>query len=406
MPVPETASPVPAAPNARVVTLDILRGFALLGMILAHFHKTMGVATSTIAANPIGWVITMLVAEKDRAIFAFLFGVSFAIMIRRLETKGLPVVVTFLRRLVVLYLLGFAVETLTHFAILREYAFWGVPLLFLQKCTTRSLIVFALISVSAFSVREIVDAGYAAAIVGRHDAVVREAAHQKQWESAQRTEAQAMMTMSYPEVVATRARRLIHDLPRFNTITPGINMALFILGLLAIRHGIFDDPKRHLRVILPMMALGLLGWVAQWWVLSAVPADLVSPRIAIQIRKGFGFADEQFLAFAFIGAITLLIAQWPRWKSLLAPFAWVGRIALTNYVMQAGLIELASAPYGFGLRISPGEEALGAAMLFGLQIAFSRIWLSHFQYGPFEWVWRTITYWKWQPMRVTVGEPN
>lgn len=396
-------TPAPAA-SARVVTLDILRGFALLGMILAHVHKSMGVATTTLAANPIGWFITMFVAEKDRTIFAFLFGVSFAIMLRRLELRGLSVTVVFLRRLAALYVIGFAVESMTQFVILREYALWGVPLLFLRKFPTRTLLWCALLSASAFSIREVVDAGYGAVTMGWQNVVARDNARQEKWEAERRALAEATATRPYAEVVALRARAMIHDLPRFNTLTPSLNMTLFILGLLAIRHRIFDHPEKHLRTIGIFMVAGAACWIVGWTILAAVPHDLFSPRLALQLRKGFGVVDEQQLAFTFMGAVTLLLARWSRWKSYLSAFAWVGRMALTNYLMQAALIDFASEPYGLGWHLTPREELFYGLTLFGVQVALGRLWLARFRYGPVEWAWRSITYWKWQPLRVGAAE--
>lgn len=394
----------PVAPRGRIATLDILRGFSLLGMILAHFYKTMGEGAAAGGASWIEWGITMGVAEKDRAVFAFLFGVSFAVMLHRLEARNLPVVAIFLRRLFMLYLLGFALESLTRFSILREYALWGVPLLLLRKYNTRTLLVLALLSAAAFSIRDLVDSGHAVVTLGHEGAVAAEREQLQQWEEARRWERENMAGAGYAQVVAWRFDRIVREIPTLYHLTPTINLALFILGLLAVRHGIFEAPLRHRRLILGFMAIGLLIWVADWWLLPLLPADFATPRIALRLHGGLGVVDEQLLAFTYIGAVTLLLANRPDRQSWLAAIGWVGRMALTNYILQAALIDYASSPYGLGLKISPVEELMATAILFGLQILLSRLWLSRFRYGPVEWLWRSFTYWRWQPLRIAPGQ--
>ncbi|HWA25451.1 MAG TPA: DUF418 domain-containing protein [Lacunisphaera sp.] len=388
------------------MTLDILRGFALLGMILAHVHKTMADGLAEHANHWVGVFITMGVAEKDRTIFAFLFGVGFAVLMRRLDAKGRPVVALFLRRLAGLYALGFAVETFTRFSILREYAWAGVPLLFLRDLPTRTLLILALLSVSALSLRDLIDSGYSLATRGQAATVALERQQLEQWDANKRAELALAASDDYGAVVATRFQRLIHTKPSLYHITPNIYLALFILGLLAIRHGVFDDPKKHVPLLATSMAVGVLIWMAAWWLLPLLPTEFASPRIALQCHFGLGIVDEQFLAFFFIGAITLWLAFRPGGQFAMMPLAWLGRMALTNYLIQVAVIDFASSRYGLGLRLPPLFELLAAAVLFALLVVLSRFWLSRFRFGPVEWLWRSLTYWKWQPIRIADGSPG
>ena len=392
---------VPVAPKARIATLDILRGFALLGMVLAHVHKTMAETAVTGTTSWVGRFITMGVAEKDRTVFAFLFGVGFAVLMRGLDAKGIPVVALYLRRLAGLYLIGFAVETLTRFSILREYAWAAVPLLFLRNFPTRSLLALALISVAALSIRDLVDSSYTVATAGQASAIAAESAQLRQWEAKKQAELMAVSGPNYGEVVAARFGQIVHDRPSLYHITPNVYLALFILGLLAVRHGVFDEPKRHPCLLVGAMVTGVVLWAAAWWALPLLPAEFATPRIALRCHLGLGIVDEQFLAFTLIGAITWFLAYRPEWQARLSFLGWVGRMALTNYLLHAVVIDLASSRYGLGLKLSPPAELLAAAVLFGFQIALSRFWFTRFRFGPVEWLWRSLTYWRWQPLRVT-----
>lgn len=391
----------PVAPNARIATLDILRGVALLGMILAHFHKSMGVpANQGVLEHLAGTFVELAVAEKDRAMFAFVFGVGFAVMMARLESRGLPVVAIFLRRMAVLFLVGFAVDALTRFNILREYAWWGVPLLFLRAYPTRSLLVVALICASAFSIRAVVDAGYAIATRGYAVAVAEEREQFRVFTDARDRQMAAEAGSHYPDVIRARVRRVGQETFTLSRLTPTIYPALFILGLLAVRHGIFRDPRKHQRLLVGGMVAGGVCWVLAWWVFPVIPEDSLPPRVALAVKSGLGLVDEQFLAFTYIGALVLLLAYWPKLQLRLAVFAWAGRMTLTNYVLQAAVIEFAAAPYGLGLKMSRVAEVGCGLTLFAVLAMASHRWLEHFRFGPVEWAWRCLTYWQVQPLRV------
>ena len=131
-----------------------------------------------------------------------------------------------------------------------------------------------------------------------------------------------------------------------------------------------------------------------------LPDGWPTPRIGFRLQSGLGLLDEQFLAFAWIGLVTLALAYRPDWSTPLAPLGWVGRMALTNYVLHAVVIEFCCAAYGLNLQLGPLAELMAAALLFGFLAAFSRLWLGRFRYGPLEWVWRSLTYWEPQPMRL------
>lgn len=380
--------------------MDILRGLALLGMVLAHAHKMLAAVPADWAANPVGSFIMLAVAEKDRAIFAFLFGVSFAVMMKRLEAKGLPVVPIFLRRLLALYAIGFVVEALTRFTILREYAWWGLALLFLRTLPTRTLLLVALLSASAFAIRDLADTAYAIATHGLADTVAAQTARQEAWLSTLQAGKDLLTVPDYGVVTATRVRAMLVDMVSLHHFTPNLYLGLFILGLLAVRHGIFAEPKRHLRLIIGLMTAGLTCWVLGWWLLPKIPLDVVTIRVAYRLRGGLGLVDEQFLAFTYIGAVTLLLAYRPNLERAGSMLGWVGRMALTNYLLQAAVIEWTCAAYGWNLRVSPLGELVVAVALFGLMAGLSRWWLSKFRYGPVEWLWRCLTYWQWQPLRL------
>jgi uncharacterized protein len=106
-----------------------------------------------------------------------------------------------------------------------------------------------------------------------------------------------------------------------------------------------------------------------------------------------------------MGAVVLLVAHDRRWLGRLAPFAWTGRMALTNYMIQVLLLDLTFSKYALGLSVTPLVGLAMAIALFAADALASRWWLARFQYGPFEWLWRSATYARWQPLRMAAAEP-
>jgi uncharacterized protein len=382
----------------RVHSLDILRGFALLGMILVHVHQHLE-QPATGLEDVLSWSIWVGVEQKSWATFAFLFGVGFALQLRRMEAKGAPVTPLYLRRLLGLSLFGIPAYALFGFRILLDYAFWGVPLLFIRRWSTRSLLVAAFVSLSALSLVETAKGAHEWRTRGqkRADAAAeaQSASPNPAWAALKAAEAQP----SYPTLLAARLRAMRADYLRWSFLVPGANLALFILGFLALRRGVFDAPKRHVRLIVAFMAGGIGSWAVWWLTLRNLHTDFVPQRIAIQLRQGFGVVSEQWLAFAYIGGMVLLLAYRPAWEGRLAAFGLAGRMALTNYLLQIAVLDVLSSGYGVGLRIRPDLVPLLAALIFGAEVGLSRLWLAHHRLGPAEWLWRSFTYGKLQPMR-------
>ena len=144
-------TPAPAANSSgRIAILDILRGVALCGMIFVHFHQNFRLSTPedtrAIGEHWIEVFAWMGVEQKSWATFALLFGVGFAVLMRGAERRGESVVALYLRRLGALAVVGVALEALTGFVILLDYALWGVPLLLIRKWPTGVLLLVAVIS--------------------------------------------------------------------------------------------------------------------------------------------------------------------------------------------------------------------------------------------------------------------
>jgi uncharacterized protein len=385
----------PVAPGERLAALDVLRGLALFGMVVTHVHKLL-------AAEPdhaVGRFILRFVAENDRAMFALLFGAGLALMLQRLEARGTGATAIVLRRLAVLYVIGFAVESLTRFAILREFAWWGLPLVWLRRLPTRTLLLLAAFSVAAFPLRTAADTLFAIATQGPARAWAAEREQQAELSARRHEIAAAGAGTDYAAAVRARAVGQLRELPSAATFTPNALLALFILGLLAVRHGVLANPWAHRSLIAKVMLFGALSWAFAAWVLPQAAVDPEAPLVLQHLRTGWGFLDLQFLGFTYAGGALLLLARKPAWVGKLGFLGWPGRLALTVYLLHAAAIDYAGAQYGLGLRLGPAAEVAIALLLFGALAGLSGLWLQRFRFGPVEWLWRSLTYGERQAWR-------
>src|SRR6185503_19926630 len=138
----------------------------------------------------------------------------------------------------------------------------------------------------------------------------------------------ARAAATHPDYVAAVAARWTHFAAAMHfgwkSFIPASNLALFILGLLAVRHRIFEEPRRHVRLIAGWMTFGALSWAASWLVLRHIP-DMGSPRATWPLEFGLRLVQEQWLCLTYIGAVVLLLAYRPQWTTRLTIFGQAGR---------------------------------------------------------------------------------
>jgi len=400
---PRAAARAPAPPAApvergeRLDALDILRGFALLGMILVHFHQKMRLEVSG-AEELIGWVVWVGVEQKAWGTFAFLFGVGFAVLLRRLEARRVPAVPFYLRRLAGLAAFGLVAELCFGFHVLLEYAIWGVPLLLVRRWSTRSLLALAVAAAALRPTIAAADALHAWWTLGPEGSAGTAPAAAAEGRVLQQALHAAEQQESYPALLRARAAYFRWSWAQPRRWLPDVNLALFIVGLLAVRHGVFDAPRRHVRLIVGWMAFGAASWAAAWLLLRRVP-ELPVPGLQWTLQYGLGLVQDQWLCFTYVGAVVLLLAYRPAWRGRLAPVGLAGRMALTNYMLQVAVLDALASGYGLGLKLRPLLYVGATALLFGAEVALSRWWLARYAFGPLEWAWRSMTYGRLQPMR-------
>jgi uncharacterized protein len=378
---------LPTDATERLHVLDVLRGFALLGMFVVHFHiYTTEPGGLDDAIRTFVW---RFVETKSHGTFALLFGAGFAIQLRRAEAQGRSFAAVYLRRLAVLAAFGFAAHAFFGYNVLLGYAVWGVPLILIRSWSTRTLIVVAVLSAASVSlynrgayqyVRLTEGADAAAASVAAARAVAADV--NGALEAAEARE-------SYGQLLAARLRHMRWFYAQPFCFLPGVTLALFVVGALLIRHRVFERPLDHRRLLVGMALFGAVAWAVDNWLMDA-----------IGIRTSFGLLRDQWLTFTYVGGALLLLAAKPALMAALRPIGCAGRMALTNYLIQIAALDVLFSGYGVGLgQVRPLVGFAAAPVCFAIEVALSTFWLARFRFGPAEWLWRSLTYGRLQPIR-------
>jgi uncharacterized protein len=390
-------------PEKRIGVLDVLRGIALFGMFLVHF-KNFSLGGGGLDAFYTK-IVDLLFEERFWAMFGILFGVGFAIQFRRAEARGDRYVGKYIRRLVALAVFGFIAEAVFGFNVLLSYAIWGIPLLLFRNWPPRTLIAAVILSAASGSLYGIARTAYGVATEGEQTYTAERKALAERNASFREAYNAASDDPSYSKVFSSRLQHMRWFYAQPFSFLPVNTLTLFLLGLLALRLGIFDRPEQHRRLIVALMIFGVASWSVAIWLFrnpsANAPSSLVLQEATARLENGFGLIRPMWLTFTYMGTVLLLVAHNPQWLQRLALFGYTGRMALTNYMIQIALLDLIFTKHGLGVMITP-LAGLGAAIgLFLLDAAFSKWWLARFRYGPLEWLWRSITYWKKAELRKT-----
>jgi len=182
-------------------------------------------------------------------------------------------------------------------------------------------------------------------------------------------------------------------------------IGMFLLGMWFVRSGVMDNTRAHLPLFRRMALLGLPLGIG----LSLLGALIAVSHVPGERHDGWGIAGGLHMlgnlpaCLGYIGLVVVLLhSAGPASRvRVLAP---LGRMALTNYLMQSVICGFYFYGYGLGhWGMGRAQQVIFVAIVYGLQIVFSHWWLARFRYGPMEWFWRGFTYRQMPPMRIAQG---
>jgi uncharacterized protein len=355
-------------------------------------------------------VVTILAEDKFATLFMFLFGLGFAMQINRAEASRNGFVSLYLRRLAVLFLIGvLALVFLAPVLILQTYALLGFFLLLFQNLKPRMLLTIVFVCLLIPFAYQVVTEARASPDTNQAPAVqqVEEGEVPVRQPVLSRAERIRVMTEgSYVELLVWRLRfaEFIYGKSRHYIVNMlGNALLIFLLGLWVGRRRTFEDLTGQFpfirRTFWWSMAIGfgctLVSYALRNWL------NLSEPQIFRPLATLLWSLGKTGLCLFYATGLVLLY-QRLHWKKRLAPLAAIGRLPLTNYLLQLAFISILFPAYGLGLcgRLGPATGIALALFAFALQVYWSIWWAGRFRYGPVEWLWRSFTYGKVPKMQL------
>lgn len=499
----------PITLQERIQTIDIIRGFALFGILIINFTVDYRPLNPWVEKPVLDqffyWPITFLIDDRFRSIYCFLFGLGFSIQMLRAEARNSPFVFIYMRRLIILYLIGVVNQILTAGDILHDYAMVGVLLLLLYKLPRKFLPMLALLCIliswsnsyfinprqkpgnfisnrieipvdstvleNYVGVYEYLNQRGRKIIVTRegpklfaegtsginqilpktekeffirtldtHFTFIKDSVgkamgivvHRGNGDSPTARRINMAITQAQKEMVKQRADLAKKWLPpsykefvvkntndfwlklknwswkRFLMSSMNETLPLFLIGLYFGRRKIFYNISANRRFLQQVWKWGLIvgmtgvtisvGFSA-WEYFNSINFNVHS-NLTLALEYGLGWEFGVMITAVAIVAGLALILEKENWKKRLSFFAPVGRMGLTNYLLHLGAVTITLS---YGLKLTSlgvfGRFML-SLLVFVLLNFFSLWWFKHFRIGPAEWLWRSLTYWKIQPIRL------
>lgn len=403
-----------STPKQRITVIDALRGFALLGVILIHMLQHYGIFSSSGFGSEealfpkldaaIQWLSQNAIMGKFINIFAFLFGLSFFIQMDSAARKGVDFRKRFMWRMAILFVIGLIGNCFYTGDILSIYAAFGIIMVFLFRFKNWVLMILVALLLS----------GAPRVLLSSYNRLV----NTEQVANVQNRPAPASISPEKPSFFKSAQDNLTTGYQRklvyqFGLFGRGyITLALFILGLVIGRLRFFEKAqtlKKRNVILLTGFAIAAL---AVNLIIDLLPQQSAnfrmfmrpgSPDIPASVLATMALRDIYAVLFSgslVLGFIVLhQIKSVGRCLDVLSPY---GRMGLTNYEMQSVLGSILFSMWGFGSIFGSWgttEVFVLGLIVYTVQVIASKYWMKLYLYGPFEWLWRSATYLKLQPLR-------
>jgi uncharacterized protein len=383
---------IPVQAGERIQVVDVLRGFAILGILLMNMRSFSGQPfgadnwTEALDRNVIN-LIDFFVQAKFYSLFSFLFGWGIAKQMERAQAKNVSFIPLYMRRLAILFIFGGLHAIFLWVGdILSMYALLGMLLLLaFSKRSERTLLIAAflalilaiLLTLPGESMNQVREWCRSTVECLRPDNPLPTSLY---------------ATGTYVEVTQLRFQEYLGGfwwVPCYF----GNVFAMMLLGLYVGKRKILEHIGSHLGLIQRTLWIGLAIGVPLNYLFVYSTNHPPSTEYASLIRIGARTFGAPALMLFYVSAIILLFRK-GFGRQRLAPLAHVGRMALSNYISHSIICPLIFYGYGLGLygETDPTFGLLLTVAIYLAQIRLSQWWLARYQYGPLEWLWRTLTY--------------
>ncbi len=397
-------------PSERIISIDVLRGVAVLGILIMNIQSFSMIGAAYINPTAYGdlsdmnkwvWIFSNLFAnDKFMSIFSMLFGAGIIIFTSRAVAKGKSAGNLHYRRIFWLFIFGMIHAYLIWYGdILVAYSLCGALVFVFRKMKPKTLV---LISIAFFIIPVLFNLGSGLTI--------------KYW--PEESYNQNMQTWLPPADVIENEISIMRG-SWIEQMKVRVPSAFFLQTFLFLWQSFWR--------IISMMLLGMALY--KWGILSAQRSKMFYLKLALtgliagffitgvgiieNFNAGWSMDYSMFFGsqFNYIGSIgvalgyislVMLVCKSLRFIKFKHIFSAIGKMAFTNYILMSIICTLIFYGHGLGLfgQVERSVQILIVFAIWILIMIISPIWLKHYQYGPLEWLWRVLTYWKVQPMRI------
>jgi uncharacterized protein len=405
----------------RIQTLDVVRGVAVMGILAMNivafalpFQAYLNPAALGAPSTPdlISWAISFIVFDgKMRGLFSFLFGASILLVMERAEAGGENPISIHIRRMLWLLVFGLLHFYLIWFGdILVGYALIGtVAVLFRSQPPQRLIalgcgllllqfLIMGGMAAAMIALSRSIEAGGASADLVRQMRAVEDSFGAPSGAALERS--LALYRGDYAELFRHRttvqAGKPFNGLLAFGWETLGY----MLLGMAALKSGFLAGAwsrQAYLGAVAIGFGIGVPAYAALGW--SYAATGFTTPMTFAFVMAG----TVPFRPLMILAAAALIILLARPGGTLTERIAAAGRVAFTNYLGTSILLTTLFYGYGLGLFGKLGRAELWVVVIamWALMLAWSKPWLDRYRYGPFEWLWRSLARWQWQPLRRT-----
>lgn len=428
----------PTSQGERIVLLDSLRGIAVLGILMmnipgfamprvAHFFPIL--TDNFTGINFYTWYgVEWFLEGSQRAIFSMLFGAGMLLFISRLEhrTSGLMPAEYFVRRQLWLLVFGLfnAYVLLWFWDILFHYAIFGLMLFAFRRLQSRHLLMAAGVCLLLQLARENVDLYRDKQTISTGETLVKLDTTKTPLTAFQKDrllEYEGLKERTSIQFLKGRMERNLRDVQgpysrlydnhseaSINDETEGIFHFLFFdvllfmfIGMAFYKNGVLTGQhkaKTYWLLLIGGLGTGLV--LSYFRLLPQLQYKFDQYAYIKNVSFDFYELSRTLRALGIFGGIMLLYKS-GLFKWLFALMRPVGQMAFTNYLAQSFMCGLFFYGIGFGYfgKLQMHQIYYVVAVIWAIEIVWSHIWLRYFRFGPMEWVWRSLTYWKWQPLK-------
>ncbi len=437
---PKSIHAAPTAQSERIIILDSLRGIAILGILLMNI-PSFGLGADPFINSETGinfttWHFIKLIPDgTQRALFSMLFGAGIILFVRSAQkkTEGIKPADYFFRRQ--LWLLVFSLFDVFILLwpgdILLDYALWGMVLFTFRNLSPKALLIAAGICLLLMLVRENRDFYKDKKMIAKGEAIAAIDTTQTKLTPKQKEELGAMTSFKeksslekrkervqlnifntgkgdYADLYEVRTNRYVNDLVQYVFFELWDVLLFMFLGMAFFKMGILtgEAPSKVYWWML-IVGLGVGIFLSYLYLQPYIQYQNNRFEYTKTVSIQYYQLERVLRSLGLFGAIMLLYKS-GIFKWLFALLRPVGQMAFTNYLMQSILCGLFFYSVGLGMygKLERHQIYYVVGAVWLLQIIYSHIWLRYFRFGPFEWAWRSLTYWKVQPFIKPPKENN